>query len=398
MNTSFENKIQDYIFDNKEKITLGLIIILSIVWRYAGRNFLSGDMEGFLLPWYEEIKESGGVLSLSYQVGNYGLLYQTLIALMTYVDIEPIYLYKMLSVVFDFFLAYTVYAICKDLSSRSADRILPPALLGGVILVVPTVVINSAFWGQCDSMYSFFCLLTLYCLFKERYVWAFTGLGLAFACKLQTVFILPFVFFYYFKSKGFSLLYGFVSIAVIWLTGIAAFVQGRSLLAPIEIYMGQTNEYKMMSLNFPSFWVIPGGDYSMQMTAIIFTCVVCGIGGYMYLSRKSSDSKDMYYEMATWFVWTMLIFLPLMHERYAYLLDVLLVLLSYKDRRNLVYTISAICTSLFSYSIFLFNRDTGELMVWVSILYFIMYSCFSYRLFVGKSPCQNVPSVEKNII
>ena len=210
MNTSFENKIQDYIFDNKEKITLGLIVILSLVWRYAGRNFLSEDMEGWLLPWYEEIKESGGVLSLSHQVGNYGLLYQTLIALMTYVDIEPIYLYKMLSVVFDFFLAYIVYAICKDLSSRSADRILPPALLG-VILVVPTVVINSAFWGQCDSMYSFFCLLTLYCLFKERYVWAFTGLGLAFACKLQTVFILPFVFFYYFKSKGFSLLYGFVS-------------------------------------------------------------------------------------------------------------------------------------------------------------------------------------------
>ena len=30
MNTSFENKIQDYIFDNKEKNTLGLIIILSI--------------------------------------------------------------------------------------------------------------------------------------------------------------------------------------------------------------------------------------------------------------------------------------------------------------------------------------------------------------------------------
>ena len=74
MNTSFENKIQDYIFDNKEKITLGLIVILSLVWRYAGRNSLSEDMVYSLLPWYEEIKESGGVLSLSHQVGNYGLL------------------------------------------------------------------------------------------------------------------------------------------------------------------------------------------------------------------------------------------------------------------------------------------------------------------------------------
>lgn len=384
MNTSFENKIQNYISDNKEKITLGLIVILSLVWRYAGRNFLSEDMEGWLLPWYQEIKESGGVLSLSRQVGNYGLLYQTLIALMTYVDIEPIYLYKMLSVVFDFFLAYIVYAISKEQSSRSADKILSPAILGGVILIIPTIVINSAFWGQCDSMYSFFCLLTLYCLYKERYVWAFAALGLAFACKLQTVFILPFVFFYYFKSKGFSLLYGFVSIAVMWLTGIGAFVQGRSLLAPMEIYMGQTNEYKMMYLNFPSFWVISGGDYSMQITAIIFTCVICGMGGYIYLSRKSYDSKDMYYEMATWFVWTMLIFLPSMHERYAYLLDVLLMLLSYKDRSNFVFAITAVCISLFSYSIFLFKHCVEEDMLWVSVTYLIAYLCYSYKVFARK--------------
>lgn len=171
---------------------------------------------------------------------------------------------------------------------------------------------------------------------------------------------------------------------MIWLTGIVEFVQGRSLLAPIEIYMGQTNEYKMMSLNFPSFWVIPGGDYSMQITAIIFTCVVCGIGGYMYLSRKSSDSKDMFYEMATWFVWTMLIFLPSMHERYAYLLDVLLMLLSYKDRSYFVFAIPALCISLFSYSIFLFKHNIEDAMLWVSVIFLIAYLCYSYKVFARK--------------
>ena len=264
--------------------------------------------------------------------------------------------------------------------------------------MIPTVVINSAFWGQCDSMYSFFCLVTLFCLYKEKYVWAFVCLGLAFACKLQTIFIMPFVIFYYFRSKGFSLIYGILSLIVMWMTGIFAFAQGRSLLAPLEIYMGQTNEYKMMSLNFPSFWVIFGDDYPMQITAIIFTCVVCGLGGYLYLSKKMSTNQDDFYEMATWFVWSMLIFLPSMHERYAYLLDVLLVLLSYKDRRNFIFAITAICASLFTYFSFLFNRDTGEMMVWVSILYFVMYSRYSYRLFVGKSPCQSVPSVGKNIV
>lgn len=116
MNSSIERKIQDYILGNKEKVALGLIVIISIVWRYAGGNFLSAYMECSLLPWYEKIRESGGILSLSHQVGDYGLLYQTLIALMTYIDIEPIYLYKFLSTLFDFFLAYIAYIICRDMS------------------------------------------------------------------------------------------------------------------------------------------------------------------------------------------------------------------------------------------------------------------------------------------
>lgn len=78
------------------------ISLIALVIRYTARDFISDDMQRFLIPWFQIIKSGGGLSALSNQVGDYGLLYQTIIALMTYVEMNPVYLYKLLSVIFDF--------------------------------------------------------------------------------------------------------------------------------------------------------------------------------------------------------------------------------------------------------------------------------------------------------
>ena len=62
----------------KESVLFAVIIIIAIIIRFIGRDFESGDMHRFLIPWFIEIKQAGGISSLSEQVGDYGLLYQTL--------------------------------------------------------------------------------------------------------------------------------------------------------------------------------------------------------------------------------------------------------------------------------------------------------------------------------
>lgn len=62
----------------KESVLFAVIIIIAIIIRFIGRDFESGDMHRFLFPWFIEIKQAGGISSLSEQVGDYGLLYQTL--------------------------------------------------------------------------------------------------------------------------------------------------------------------------------------------------------------------------------------------------------------------------------------------------------------------------------
>lgn len=380
-----EKNIQNYLLGKKESVLSAVIIIIAIIIRFIGRDFESGDMHRFLIPWFIEIKQAGGISSLSEQVGDYGLLYQTLIAIMTSTPLKAIYLYKLLSVSFDFLLACAVYRIMRDGYSVGSKHIISPAIVAGGILLLPTTIINSAFWGQCDSMYTFFCLATLYYLSKDRFTLAFIFYGLAIACKLQSVFILPFILFYYLKRQNFTLLYFLITIIVIWLTGTVAFIEGRSLFAPIEIYHNQTFEYQSMYLNFPSFWVIAGNDYvSLKVFSVLTTGIICLFGGYAYLTDIRFDNRNGFYEIATWFVWSIVLFLPSMHERYAYLLDVMLAMISFYDKRHIKFAVIAVCTSLFLYGNYLFERERDVPLLWLSVIYLSAYLMFSYNLFFRK--------------
>ena len=59
------------------------------------------------------------------------------------------------------------------------------------MLLLPTVVLNGAMWGQADSTYAALCVAGLYHLLCRRPVRAGVYFGLALAFKLQTVFASP---------------------------------------------------------------------------------------------------------------------------------------------------------------------------------------------------------------
>lgn len=132
-----EKNIQNYLLGKKESVLSAVIIIIAIIIRFIGRDFESGDMHRFLIPWFIEIKQAGGISSLSEQVGDYGLLYQTLIAIMTSTPLKAIYLYKLLSVSFDFLLACAVYRIMRDGYSVGSKHIISPAIVAGGDSIAP---------------------------------------------------------------------------------------------------------------------------------------------------------------------------------------------------------------------------------------------------------------------
>lgn len=233
-------------------------------------------------------------------------------------------------------------------------------------------------------MYSAFSIATLYFLYKDKYPTAFVCLGLAFACKLQTVFVLPFILAYYVKTKKFSIFNFLISVAILWTSGAVAFIYGRSLLAPLMIYLRQTVEYPMLYLNFPSFWALAGNDYlSLRWMALGITLTLCALGTFAYLHDKR-DEKNTFWPMATWFAWTLVLFLPSMHERYAYLLDILLVILACMDRRFIVYALISICISLWTYGNFMFDQTRERALAVIAVIYLSAYTHYSLSLFKKK--------------
>ena len=113
-----ERKIVEFVERNVNILFMLAITGLAIVVRYAGRDFVSGDMTWFLLGWFQKIADNGGIHSLKDQVGDYNILYQTIVAIFTYIGDKSIYYYKILSIFFDFCMAISA-AIFKEICRKA---------------------------------------------------------------------------------------------------------------------------------------------------------------------------------------------------------------------------------------------------------------------------------------
>lgn len=93
MMTKIENKIIEWLKNRFDFIFFIMITILGVIIRYYLKDYCSADMDVHLLSWYEKI-QTMGIKSLSTQIGDYNILYQFIIYLLTYLPIKPIYAYK----------------------------------------------------------------------------------------------------------------------------------------------------------------------------------------------------------------------------------------------------------------------------------------------------------------
>ena len=382
-----EEKVVNAILKYRNFIFLILVSVIALIMRLKLFSFQSYDFRIFLLPWYETIEKLGGIKALDTQVGNYGITYQTLIALFTYLPFKPIVMYKFLSVCFDYVLAVGSALLVQALyNSQSKSLFL---LVYSVILFVPTVVMNSGLWGQCDSIYCSFIILSLLSLVKNKKLPSFIFLGVAFAFKFQTIFILPLYILLYLRNKSFSILYFGVSFISFYLCCLPGIIMGRNWLDPIRIYLGQIDETRI-NLLYPNLsgmmtQINNGNIYNYQIMKsflIFLTLAILLIGSYYLFVKDKVWTKDQIVVYGLWIIWTCVMFLPSMHDRYGYLVDVLLVLLSFKYPILWINTTFSILESWLVYVSGLFGIDINiQLLSFTAVL---NYTCFTMVVFFNK--------------
>lgn len=379
--TSVEKKILQWIEEHLVLLFFVAVNVLGLIIRMQGIDFVSNDAKTFLFPWFDQIKQSGGIRALGNQVGNYNILYQFMIAVLTYLPFNKLLLYKSVSIAFDYVLAVGVSLLaCEILKKRKKNLSTLFVMVYGAVLFLPTVIMNSSIWAQCDSIYSSFIVFSLLFLLKKRYKLAFAILGIAFAFKFQTIIIVPFFLYHYFSEKKYSILNIIITVLVFYAFCIPGFLFGRSILDPLKIYLGQTETYTQMWLCFPSFWALIGNDYeTLSNIAILLTVFLLGSGLFFVLSQKIHlDEPQQFLKVAIWCVWTCLVFLPAMHDRYGYVLEILLLILFFVNKRFFAFFSIVEITSIISYGKYLFGNSMNIRVN--SVFYFMSYLLFSMML------------------
>ena len=378
-----ERKFLAWIEKNIYTLTFLGITIIGFLIRVSLRRYQSGDATIDLLPWYDEIQRGGGILSLGHQVGNYNLLYQFLIALMTYIPIKPLYAYKVLSCIFDYLLALSVGYLIYEVTTEEKRW---KALVGySIVVISPIIFVNSAVWAQCDVIYTFWIMMSLIFLIKGKYVRAFIFYGVALAFKLQAIFFLPFLLFIYFVLKKFSIINFAILPAVMCVSALPCMMMGRKFTDVFTVYFGQTDTYKAMSMNYPSFWVLINNaameeTYDTYKTAAIFF-TVCILAAWMviWIVRKTELNKQNMVYMAFMIVYTCVLFLPAMHERYGYVYEILAIVVIFLNRKSIPLFVVLSGMSLFTYGFCLHGRTID--LSFLSVINVIVYLIYAFILF-----------------
>ena len=305
-----------------------LLTAAAFVLRGACLAYETLDYRDFLSKWVAFYRDNLGFRSLSYPLGNYNIPYLYFLCFFSYLPIRDLYLIKLLSIFFDVLLAWSAMKLCAVCGSGKRMQ------LGCffTVLFLPTVVLNGALWGQCDSIYVSLALMGLWLALEDRPVLSILCFTLSFGFKLQAVFVLPILAVLWFRGN-YKLWHFLLFPAFYVLLVLPAVLLGKPFLETLTLYTSQTGSIGTgLNYNSPSvyalFYRAPATRANANlgivaafawMTAMLLFCLIRS----RRLSARAVVAAALLLAVGIPF------FLPHMHERYFFAADILSVVLAF---------------------------------------------------------------------
>ena len=333
-----------------------VLLVAAFVVRFFFLDHETLDYQWFLGPWVQHFRDNGGFLGLAIPVGNYNVPYLYFLALFSYFPIPDLYLIKLLSIFFDVVLAYYVMLIV-GLSTKSADR---QRFAFFTVLFLPTVMLNGAYWGQCDSIFAAFSVMGLYYALKERPILSMAMAALALAFKLQAVFLFP-IYLLFLYGRNIRIRHLPVFPATYFLAILPAVLFGRPLLDTLLIYVNTASPTgRGLNYNSPSIFAFvrwTNHDPFLARLGIIAAVVLVLLIFFLVIyKRRRNMSPADFLVIALLFAMGVPYLLPQMHDRYFFLADVVAVALAFSRLRYLPAILLTQFASLLGYHAYLEGR------------------------------------------
>lgn len=309
------------LFRNKK--FLALLIAMGLVIKLLMIPFIPepGDYTFFLKPWVEFIRSHGYWQAFRFEFANYSPAYLYFLLGIAKLGGEPLIPIKLLSICFEYVAAWFIGGIAYQKYRENWVRWCALA----VVPLLPTVLINSSYWGQCDSIYVSFLIGSIYFALKKRSFLSILFLGISFSFKLQAVLLFPFYFVLLLRNR--IKWYYFLLVPAVYLISLLpAYCAGRPLTELLSVFVAQSGHYEELSLQFPNLYMWISNDYydSVKWGGILFTFLFALLtGGLLAKKYKTELTDDYLVRLALLSAVIFPFLLPGMHERYMYAGDLL---------------------------------------------------------------------------
>lgn len=376
-----ENRVLDFLVKHCLSLLVIAVTVIGLVIRFKLLRFESLDYQLYLGPWSEDLKVGGGLKALANFPGDYNAPYMTILALLTYIPIRALYTIKAVSVLFEIILAAAVAYLVYILANEKHKKYYA-TFAYVVTFMLPQVLLNGAYWGQCDAMYTSFCVLALIMLLKERYTLTFVMLGLAFAFKLQFIIILPIFIVYYVVKRRFSILNFLLIPAVDLILCLPAIIAGKPIIECLTVYFRQTQTYAgSMSMNYINFWSIFNADPNFwNFAGTLLTFAICAVALVWIVYNRVQLTHEAIIALTVWFAIILTFFLPGMHERYLFAGEILAVAYYILYRKNGFIVLLVNAYALVTYSRYLTGWTTLDYSL-LGLVELFVIAWFTKKLF-----------------
>lgn len=334
-------------------LSTALLVVVAVAARGLLWPMSTGDVTDFYVPWLEHLR-AFGFDGLRTTDANYNppYLYLLLLGGWIWPSLSAISVVKAVAVAFELLLAIAVARlVAGGGEGRGLSR---GALAGAGVLLLPTVALNAAGWGQCDAIYTTFLLLGIAAAERDHEAGAAAGFATAFAFKLQAAFGGPAILAYWLpaRHRARQLLVA-AAVYAAWLVPMLA--AGRPLADTAGTYLRQGTYFNELALGAPNLWTIlkyalPGPTgYRIGVAAGLAVTLAASALFVPVATRVMRQRPERRLELFFTAYFAAPFLLPKMHDRYFFVADVVSFVLAARDRRWLPVAVLVQVGSLSAY-------------------------------------------------
>ena len=209
------------------------------------------------------------------------------------------------------------YIACKKLDEKTA------VFLSRAYTFCPAIIYNSSIWGQIDSWYTLFILLSILFVTENKVVLASVSYAIALITKPQALLFGPVLLFWVISKKDIKVFLKAVvtGLGCIWLMALP-FSQTISPFWLIDLYINTFGGYKYFTVNGYNIYMMAGLNFAelgdsvaaaMINPAVIFICFIFCAWSYFRFKNPARNFSTAVVLISVFFS-----FCTMMHERYLH--------------------------------------------------------------------------------